>query len=298
MEECMKRTLLAIMAITCILMAPAFSCDERGQTGIVEDNDLWIGQDVKSASTIDEAAFNKIIDDIGKIYSPMVAKKGGKLTFIRNWSDGTVNAYASRKGNIFNVAMYGGLARHDAITPDGFALVVCHELGHHIGGIPKKRSFFGTTWASTEGQADYFGNLKCLRNYMEGDDNIKIIGLMKIPADVKTMCNKQFADANDSAICQRGSMAGLSLANLFASLRKFTQDKFPAFDKLDRKIVSKTNPNHPAPQCRLDTYFAGSICEIDKATDVSDKDEDAGVCSRKLGIKIGTRPFCWFKPKA
>ena len=101
----MKRTLLAIMAITCILMAPAFSCDERGQTGIVEDNDLWIGQDVKSASTIDEAAFNKIIDDIGKIYSPMVAKKGGKLTFIRNWSDGTVNAYASRKGNIFNVAM-------------------------------------------------------------------------------------------------------------------------------------------------------------------------------------------------
>jgi len=71
--------------------------------------------------------------------------------------------------------MFGGLARHETMTPDGFATVVCHELGHHLGGVPKKFSWFGNSWASNEGQADYFGIMKCLRKMFEHEDNVKIV---------------------------------------------------------------------------------------------------------------------------
>ena len=36
--------------------------------------------------------------------------------------------------------MFGGLAGHETITTDAFALVACHELGHHIGGAQRKQA--------------------------------------------------------------------------------------------------------------------------------------------------------------
>jgi hypothetical protein len=33
--------------------------------------------------------------------------------------------------------MFGGLARHELVTDDGFMMVVCHETGHHLGGAPR-----------------------------------------------------------------------------------------------------------------------------------------------------------------
>jgi Zn-dependent protease with chaperone function len=54
--------------------------------------------------------------------------------------------------------MFGGLARDPLVTKDGFSAVICHEIGHHIAGAPRK----GFSWASNEGQADYFATTKCL----------------------------------------------------------------------------------------------------------------------------------------
>ena len=70
----------------------------------------------------------------------------------------TVNANASQRGRTWIVNMYGGLARRPEITPDGFAMVLCHELGHHMGGFP-----FVSGWAANEGQSDLFATLSCGR---------------------------------------------------------------------------------------------------------------------------------------
>ena len=87
-----------------------------------------------------QETFNAVIDSVETIYAPIVAEYGGRLKVERKWDDGTANAYAQRSGSTYKVSMFGGLARHETITPDGFALVVCHEIGHHIGGAPKKAS--------------------------------------------------------------------------------------------------------------------------------------------------------------
>jgi hypothetical protein len=200
--------------------------------------------------------------------------------------------------------MFGGLARHETITEDGMSLVVCHEIGHHIGGAPKKGGSAGgwgggagaSTWASNEGQADYFATLKCLRKSFLNDDNIAIVSLMTVPKALTDACKKSSKnDKEDNALCIRTSMAGKSVSDLFSVLGRLPATKF---ETPDSKVVTKTDDNHPKAQCRLDTYFQGSLCEIGMNEDVSQKEEVKGTCHGSLGHKVGLRPLCWFKPKA
>tara|TARA_B100001971_G_C18268008_1_gene596096 strand:+ start:31729 stop:32601 length:873 start_codon:yes stop_codon:yes gene_type:complete len=273
----------------------AFPCTQDGSEGIVPENDMWISTTAKGISTIDEAEFNAVIDKVVAIYEPIISQMGGKLNVERNWNDGTVNAYASRRGGTWNVAMFGGLARHNTITSDGFALVVCHELGHHIGGAPKKASFW-STWASNEGQADYFSTAKCLRRVFRAETNsAQVVAEMNVPKVVIDTCSEQFTSQEDQLICQRGAMAGLSTAKLFQALRN--QTTAPDFTTPDANVVSRTNDNHPATQCRLDTYYSGALCSVDELVDVDQADEAVGVCYASAGDTVGLRPKCWFSAK-
>ena len=269
-----------------------FACTIDGTEGIVPENNLWISENDKSINTMDEATFNAVIDKVVKIYEPVISQLGATLNVERKWQDGTVNAYASRSGDTWNVMMFGGLARHEAITEDGFALVVCHEIGHHIGGAPKKTF----RWATNEGQADYFATLKCLRKAFRSENNAKIVSELNVPQEVVDTCSAQFTDAEEQLICQRGAMAGMSTAKLFQALRR--QTTAPEFSTPDSTVASRTNHNHPQTQCRLDTYYSGAICNIDDSIDVSMDDEATGVCYRASGDTTGVRPLCWFKPSA
>jgi hypothetical protein len=274
------------------LSASSFACTEDGRSGIVEDNDLYIPVGTKSAGGITEAQFNAVITKLEDIYVPIASNMGGKLKIARKWDDGTVNANASRFFSSWSVNMYGGLARHETITADGFALVLCHEIGHHIGGAPKVSNFL-MTWASNEGQSDYFATAKCLRRAFLNDDNAAVIKRMTIPGTLASACAKAHPNKLDRDICVRSGMAGASVSALFAALRKKPEAKF---DTPDPSKVSKTDNAHPAHQCRLDTYFQGALCERSFNEDVSQKDEVQGTCHRSLGDTVGLRPLCWFKP--
>ncbi|MEX1100133.1 MAG: hypothetical protein WEB87_06890, partial [Bacteriovoracaceae bacterium] len=238
----MLRKLLLAISVAAFFANPGHTCTIDGSEGIVPENDLNIPVNAKSISTIDEAEFNAVIDKVSAIYDPIVTQMGGTLNVERNWDDGTVNAYASRRGGTWNVHMFGGLARHETITSDGFALVVCHEIGHHIGGAPKKGGWFGA-WATNEGQADYFSTAKCLRRTFRAEDNASIVAKLNVPKVVVDKCSEQFSSEEDRLICQRGSMAGMSTAKLFQALRN--QTEAPEFDTPDTKVVSKTDHNHP-----------------------------------------------------
>ena len=291
----MRKGILSVLTGILCFSGQVLACDIHGTTGIVEENSLWIGPDFKGPTTITEARFNEILDRVQRIYTPIVEDKGGKLVVSRNWTDGTVNAYAQQSGSTWTISMFGGLARHETITEDGFALVACHEIGHHIGGAPKKASYFGSSWASNEGQSDYWGTMKCLRRYMAEDDNIAIVEAMgPIDQYAQEKCEANFTSPEEIAMCIRGSMAGMSLGNLFRALRRMTT--LLEFKTPDPAVATRTNDAHPAPQCRLDTYFAGAICSVDVEQDVSNTNADQGVCARSEDFTDGVRPLCWFKP--
>lgn len=285
----MKNLILSLMLI---FSTAAISCSEDGSSGIVEDNDLYIPVDALRVGGLTEAQFNAVIDQIEPIYQPIVSNMGGKLKINRKWTDGTVNANASRSGSTWVVNMFGGLARHDTITEDGFALVLCHELGHHLGGAPKVAGFFNR-WASNEGQADYFAALKCLRKTFLNDDNATIVSTLNAPASLVNACTKAHPNTDEKNICIRTGMAGMSVGHFFASMRN---QAAPDFETPDTNVVSRTNDAHPAYQCRLDTFFQGSLCDVSMNEDVSQKDEVQGTCHGSLGHTSGLRPLCWFKP--
>lgn len=296
----MKFLITTIFTLSSALTQVSFACDIHGKTGIVPENKLYIPVGIKAMGGINETQFHKVIDRVGSIYTSVVGSFGAKLEFERNWSDGTVNAYAHRDeetGKIWYVSMFGGLARHSTMTEDAFATVVCHELGHHLGGMPKKKDAMGNIrWASNEGQADYFSTLKCLRNYFQGMDNQAVVAKMTIPAVVTETCKKSFSNAEEIAICQRSAMAGQNLGNFFKVLMGTKADV--SFTTPDKAVVNTTYDGHPAAQCRLDTYFQGSLCDKSTSEDVSDTDGHQGTCTERNGDKIGLRPLCWFQPKS
>lgn len=288
----MKNTSLGFCLATLVLTTPIFACTPDAKEGFLPENNLKIFVNSKMAAGITEAQFNAVIDKIEPLYAPIISSNGGELKVVRNWKDATVNAYAEQKGTEWSVQMFGGLARHKTITEDGFALVVCHELGHHLAGAPQYKD---ETWASNEGQSDYFATSKCLRRAWMSDDNAAVISTLEVPVSLTEACTKQWADANDRAICVRGGMAGASVANLFAALG---WSKVPKFETPDTRVVAKTNDAHPATQCRLDTYFQGALCEKTFTDDFAKDSEVTGACHATTGQTTGLRPLCWFKPLA
>ena len=289
--KCLKQGLLIASLIATI---PSIACTPDGKEGFVPENNLKIAVDAKRLSGITEEKFNAVIDKVETLYAPIVQNYGGNLIVERKWTDGTVNAYAQQSGTNWKVSMFGGLARHATITEDGFALVICHEIGHHIGGAPRKVSAWASPWASNEGQSDYFATLKCLRKVWNNDNNEEIVNAMTVPETLKKTCSEQHVWNGSYAVCVRGGMAGLSVAKLFQALRSSTIE--PKFDTPDPKIVTKTDDNHPATQCRLDTYFQGALCEASMNEDVTATSEVTGTCHASLGHLSGKRPLCWFKP--
>jgi hypothetical protein len=284
---------LSLVLILSTLTGTAFGCGEEGG-GFLPENTLQIPVGLKNAGGLSEAQFNGVIDRIEAIYSPIVSNLGGTLKINRKWTDATVNANAMRIFGTWNVNMYGGLARHEKITEDGFSLVLCHEIGHHLGGAPKTSLNFLMKWASNEGQADYWAALKCLRRVWWNDNNAKIVAKMNAPEALVTACNQAHGDKAERALCIREGMAGASVSGLFAAMSNKPEAQF---NTPDRSVVKRTDDNHPAYQCRLDTYFQGSLCEKSYTEDVSQKEEVQGTCHGSTGQTVGIRPLCWFKPK-
>lgn len=271
-------------------------------------NNLHRFDRLERASNIDEKAFNDIVDGVLKYWAPIAEAKGVKLVANKDWADSTVNASAYQSGKTWYVNMYGGLARRPEVTPDGFALVVCHELGHHFAGYTFGS---GMSWAANEGQSDYFATHMCAKVIWGRDfRGNEMFRRFNAPQVVTAKCAEAWPNnTNAQGWCQRASAAGLSLATLLGALRSASAPA-PKFETPDTTVVRQTNSAHPEAQCRLDTYFAGALCN--KQFDINvipgrnhargqqSAEAEAEAmkysCFAKEGHKIGTRPLCWFKP--
>ena len=231
--------------------------------------DLWIGVN-EGDQVIRERDFCRIINDISSLYSPIATESIRRtLRMIGIWEVGYINGRTRFDSDQWIVEIYGGIARHPEITPDGFALFLCHELGHHLGGYPKKIHEYLSPllWQSVEGQSDYFAARECLRTYFKGKNNWAVLIKMDLPQSILRKCSDTFNDREEKGICLRISMAGLSLANTFRSV-SWHFERIPRFETPERSEVSRTSEHHPSFQCRLDTFVQGAL--------------------------LGERPRCWF----
>jgi len=293
------------MKLTSLLCGGLLTFTYAAQAKILPDNNLHLQDHPSMVQNMTEEEFVAIIERVEDYYAPIVESHGGKLSVEKRWTDSTVNAYAQRLGKTWKVSMFGGLARRPEVTPDGFMLVVCHELGHHLGGFP-----FARGWASNEGQSDFFATQSCAKNIWGSDTvtNASFRDTVEIAA--KEKCDKIYASAQDQDLCYRSSMAGKSLATLLGALNK---NAAPSFITPDTSEVRSTYNAHPKAQCRLDTYFNGALCDVEFDEDFipgikhngwfgnkkkAEQESNVRSCSQyKEENQINMRPRCWFKQK-
>lgn len=287
---------IGFLFVVCLLAYSPFaqSCTVDGQEGFFPKNDVRIPLTGMHSFSIEKDVFMKAIDKANALYAPVFKAQGRTLEIVKDWDNAQANAFAKRSGKTSIVHMFGGLARHPKVTADGFMLVICHEIGHHLGGAVKNPGLFGKSWASNEGQSDLFATLKCAREVWKDEDNVAIVSQMNVPARAVEFCKKSFADLNEQALCMRSAMGGKSLADTLLALNK--KEGETLFEKPDPAVVKSTFNKHPEAQCRLDTYFAGSLCVRKKEEALSDTDPTVGTCSTEKGDNVGTRPLCWYKP--
>lgn len=251
------------------------------------ENELAKFDRLDGSANITEDQFEAALVEVEAYYKPLVKELyGAELAVIRDWQDSTVNAYATRSGDQWEIHMFGGLARRHEITPDGFELVACHEIGHHLGGFP-----YVQDWAANEGQSDYFATLACAKHLWSPEIDLNATAAKRIPTYPKKLCDDSWGNQDDRNLCYRLALAGKSLADLLSG-------GSARFESPDPSVVASTNNAHPGGQCRLDTYLAGAICGInfDQRSVAKTERQSAKVsCLASRGEK-GYRPQCWFKP--
>ena len=227
----------------------------------VEENDLWMEDGKSDNSIVTEEMFNRIIDIGYEIYKPFADANNESLRINNKWSDSTVNANCSRFFGSVTINMFGGLARRPEVNPEGFALVLCHELAHAYGGRP-----YISAWRkmSAEGQADYYGAMECHHQVM---DALELEGYDIEPtAYMEATCEENF-EGDRAGICIRDLVGGQSLGHLLSVI---PEEAIPNYETPDPTVVDRTLTSYPETvQCRLDTYFNGSLGK--------------------------NRPACWFK---
>lgn len=236
------------------------------------------------APGLDRATFDHVLDRVDRVYTPIFAGMGRKFVIEREWDNDTVNATALFGPDDSSIIrMFGGLARYPGMTADSWLLVACHEIGHHIGGAPR----FQAWNMSVEGQADYYASLKCMRIMFAEDDNSAWLASPEADPFAKKLCLANHADARDAAICVRSSVAAKHSGSVTRDAHFSRPDLF--------NVSPLTQTYHPEPQCRLDTFLAGAVCNRAVSDAVDARDPNRGTCGFAPGGSVlGFRPLCWW----
>lgn len=257
------------------------------------EQDIYLPESELNSITKVSNDFKELVKRIHKHYDNEINHKGAILKVDYDLSSSAVNAYASREKNIWKITFKGGLLRHKKFDRDLFALILCHELGHHIGGSPLKfPGHVDRGWVSTEGQADYFATNSCLKKLFHHEDNAGIISNIKLPIQIVDGC-ANFQNINDQNLCKRSSLIAIKGGEFTRSLgrtRRGYKYPLPKIDNPDQTVVKKTSIMHPNPQCRLDTYFQGSLCTAIEFP-LSDPYSN---CTDIYSAYSGARPRCWY----
>lgn len=227
-----------------------------------------------------------VIEKIQEIYLPIFSSLNQKLS-VNILESSETNAHATYELGNPVIKISKGMIQHSELTQDALALVLCHELGHFLGGAPKRPRGRGRySWSSSEGQADYYAMAFCMKKYVKASptrDNKKNFNALASihQMELEGLCS-------ENPLCNRLSLAALSLVKIYAATTFYHMPL--SFKYKDITETYETIHHHPSPQCRLDTMMAAALCNDSENIPFSNQNSRLSVCQDSRF----KRPSCWF----
>lgn len=283
----MKRLIISLCVIVSFNTQIAFGHTSSYRSG--EESYIPINH---NKNGITETEFYNTASILHGLYTDAIYEKG-EVGFSMNadWYDETINAFAVREPGLWSVFINGGMARAAGMNKDGLAFILCHEIGHHLGGAPRTFKYDG--WPSSEGQADYWAGSKCLKKYYQFLKDEPFEMDSHVPEKAIKECGVVYNNSLDYRVCLRTMNAIVGFAKFINSLPDTKQ--FVSILTPETKEVRGTNTNdYPRAQCRIDTIYSGALCNLDASLKTSDDDQRIGNCNDQK--KPGARPRCWYRP--
>ena len=240
-------------------------------------------------STITPKAAKSVLKNIHQLYKEEIFRHTRLPSrFVVSKSNGKDYGYARFSDSFrgYEVVIEPRLFRVDLADQDLLSLIVCHELGHLVGGAPKmidpdtgRPGLF-----SAEGQADYFATAKCLKTLWK--DTVRFNSVD--PYYVDPMCSNQ----ENPALCRR---IANSIGNFIRLLGRTSANEEIFFSQRGRRSRAYTLLTHPSPTCRMETLLAGTFCTKPASDLFLLNDPLYSSCNKIDGYpSVMTRPACWF----
>lgn len=246
-------------------------------------------------ATLAESWKGQIINDAKTIYVPLSMRTFNKPLYFRISESQSVGGSAHHEVDHLAIVLDKGLLITPRLTPDGFRMLICHELGHLFGGAPRKNvppewegpaANDGLSLMTSEGQADYYASLVCFRKMLELESlNSPKPNYKRVGERLKRKCEVE-ADFKNAELetCLRTGLAG-------EDFLKLTFDFPISCEKFDESVSPQLIRDfYPDRQCRLDTIVNGALCSENQSL-VLDFDLMANNSCRREYAK---RPACWF----
>lgn len=235
-----------------------------------------------------------------KIYSPIIEKYGSVFKLESDWDSPIVNASAYKSGtDEWAITMLGGMARVKGMTADSYTVVLCHELGHLVGGFPMYPDPQVTALfrSASEENSDYYAGFDCFYRMFKDDKTGNEKAEKSVSEKIKNLCEKAHSDKTRQQICMRSTWAG---ERLWKAVLGSKGDDLEV-GKKDPTVVTKTIHGYPSFQCRINTTTAASLCSKqyfgEKNFPLNLKEMDLLSCNAidsDNDYLEGMRPNCWF----
>ncbi len=203
-----------------------------------------------NVSSVTEDQYRDLLQEFQIRYIMPVFRLTGKPLLIPNeWGNPYFAGFAIDRGAHMQVSLWGGTARAPGASLVVLAGILCHEIGHILGGVPYQ-TIPGAEWSSTEGQSDFYAARDCLPDYLD-----------KHPELLVTPDQGALMLCEGNRLCARTATAGLELMRFFERFSSASVAQLsvltpaPAVDEMLLNV-------YPPSQCRLDSYVQGALCQL------------------------------------
>lgn len=223
--------------------------------------------DVSPRSNVEKEQAEKLMQKLDELFREDIKARGLELKWQWDWENPYIGAGSFPPRGEFKIMLWGGFVRAPQMTLPALALILCHELGHQLGGAPYlPKDKYPDFQISVEGQADFFATQTCWPRLMQSHFLVQ----QKFSEYSLKFCRQD-------TTCASSLDAAQDLARVF----HLYFDRFNPLARIENqskeKVTKTIDLAYPTDQCRIDTFKAGALCA-----------QRSSLCER---------PRCWFAPE-